>query len=565
MLSQFLHIDAARPWIDDAARDPERVGEAGQREGRSCETQRDLVAHSERIAAQIGAVACGQRVVVSCRRARSFVPGLFGSWLAGATVELLPNVQSATLDRVDADAGVTAVLHDDPVRAGRSAKAHYVPDLMADRRIVATAGAPWPEVAVRMTTSGTTDSPKVVAKTTAQLASELATLAQVVPVATCTMSTVPLSHLYGLLWGALLPLRIGARIASHAALLPADVRQVLDHEAVDLLISTPAHLRAMVAVVMPRHLRVISSGARLDAELHTSLARTHAWQVTDVFGSTETGGIAERSDPASAWTPLPAVAVTAVDHQLVVESPWCARTVVDDRIALEPDGRFRHLGRSAAVVKIAGKRADAAAIEAAAVTVPGVVDAAVVVRDSAGREPRIALAVVTSPDAIAVRREAIVEAIRHQFDDVFVPRTLTVVASIPRTDRGKVDRAALESMLFPTSRIGGAASDRTIAIRRVVPGHYAADVPRELVFFRGHFDAAPVLPGAVLIERVVWPIIVEEWPDVGALRGIRRLRFRRPVFPGQQLSVAVTRHGATVAVTIATASSSVASAQLLVE
>lgn len=564
MLSQFLHIDPNRSWIADAACTPGIVGKAGVT-GRTCETQRQLVAHSERLAARIGAVASGQRVVLSCRRARSFVPGLFASWLAGATVELLPNVQPATLDRVDADDDVAAVLHDDPVRARRSPKALYVPELLADRGVAATLRAPWPEVAVRMTTSGTTNIPKVVAKTTAQLANELATLTQIVPAATCAMSTVPLSHLYGLLWGALLPLRIGARIASHAALLPADVRVVLEREAADLLISTPAHLRAMVAVAMPRHLRAISSGARLAAELHTSLAHAHAWHVTDVFGSTETGGIAERSDPVSAWTPLPTVAVSAVDHQLVVESPWCARTVLDDHIALDPDGKFRHLGRSAAVVKIAGKRADAQAIEAAVLGVQGVVDAALIVRDIAGREPRIAMAIVTATPASPVRRAAIVEAIRDQFDDVFVPRTVTVVANIPRTDRGKIDRAALQAMLFPDRSASGGSADACIAIRRVAPGHYAADVPRDLVFFRGHFDAAPVLPGAVVIERLVWPVVREEWPDVGALRGIRRLKFRRPVFPGQQLSVTVTRNAGTVAVDVATAASSVASAQLLVE
>jgi hypothetical protein len=37
---------------------------------------------------------------------------LLGAWLAGAMVELLPNVQPGTLDRVDADPGVAHVLHD---------------------------------------------------------------------------------------------------------------------------------------------------------------------------------------------------------------------------------------------------------------------------------------------------------------------------------------------------------------------------------------------------------------------------------------------------------------------
>ena len=147
-------------------------------------------------------------------------------------------------------------------------------------------------------------------------------LVNLFPRARCVMSTVPLSHLFGLLFGALLPLRFGARIVSHEALLPADVANVLEREGVDLLISTPAHLRAMAEAPMPRGLRVISSGARMPGELHTGLATAHGWHVTDILGSTETGGIATRTHPMHAWTPLPGVTVSAPDQQLVVESPW---------------------------------------------------------------------------------------------------------------------------------------------------------------------------------------------------------------------------------------------------
>src|SRR6185295_9941240 len=95
MLSAVLHSnlgDLDVPWGD-------RDGQ-GQRE-----TQRDLADHARRIAALLAPdlpPGGGGRVVLSCRHARSFVPGLLGAWLAGATVELLPNVQPGTLDRVDA-------------------------------------------------------------------------------------------------------------------------------------------------------------------------------------------------------------------------------------------------------------------------------------------------------------------------------------------------------------------------------------------------------------------------------------------------------------------------------
>jgi len=544
MWNALLHSELDRPWAD-----------------RDGETLRELIARAHAIAGQLD--PRGGRVVLSCRHARSYVPGLLGAWIAGATVELLPNVQPGTLDRVDADAGVAHVLHDVAERRARSAKALYLPEITAATGSPARSAA-WPQIAVRMTTSGTTERPKYVAKTMAQLVGELEVLAQVFPAARAVLSTVPLSHLYGLLFGALLPLRMGARIASHDALLPVDLAAILEREAVDLMISTPAHLRAMIGAAMPRGLRVITSGARMPSELHLSLEASHGWRVTDVLGSTETGGIATRSHPMAAWTPLPGVAISAPHGQLVVDSPWSggARVELDDRVELTAGGAFAHLGRNTELVKIAGKRAHVQAIEATILAVPGVADAALVVHEAAGKEPRTALAVVAAAPVTAVRA-AIAAAIRAQFDAVFVPRIVRVVARIPRTERGKLDARALRELLG----LDHAAASHVIPLRLVGPGRYLAEISPDLVFFRGHFDALAILPGAVLVERVVWPAARATVPAIRALRGIRRLRFRRPVFPDQQLAIAIDpdpdHHR--VAFEVSCAAAMVASGQLLVD
>jgi acyl-coenzyme A synthetase/AMP-(fatty) acid ligase len=545
MLSALLHSDSSRRWLD---------GDGG--------TQRDLIAQAHRIAGLLE--PRGGRVVLSCRRARSYVPGLLGAWLAGATVELLPNVQPGTLDRVDTDDDVAYVLHDVASSQARSPKAIYLPDTAGTAGPQGAARpAPWPEIAVRMTTSGTTERPKYVAKSMAQLVGEIDVLAGVIPAARCVMSTVPLSHLYGLLFGVLLPLRIGARIVSHEALLPADIAATLERETVDLMISTPAHLRAMAATAMPRDLRVITSGARMPAELHLGLAANHGWHLTDVLGSTETGGIATRTQPTSAWTPLPGVKVSAPDGQLVVESPWCGapRVTLDDRIEMRPGGAFQYLGRNNELVKIAGKRAHAHAIEATVLAVPGISDVALVVHAAVGKEPRVALAYSTVPGGPAVGRDDIAAAVRQHFDAVFVPRILKHVPRIPRTERGKVSTEALRDLLG----LDTAPSTSEIPLRRVGPGEYVADISRDLVFFRGHFDAFAILPGAVLIERVVWPAVKAELPEVRALRTIRRLRFRRPVFPEQQLAITIKREHARLSFEVSCAAVIVASGQLVVD
>lgn len=543
MLEALLHADLGRPWVD-----------------RDGETQRDLIAHAHRIAAALD--PRGRRVVLSCRRARAFVPGLLGAWLAGATVELLPNVQPGTLDRVDADDEVAHVLHDAADRQGRSPRAIYVPAVLAGTAPAPAPAAPWPEIAVRMTTSGTTERPKSVEKAMAQLLDEIAVHAVAFPAGSAVLSTVPLSHIYGLLWGLLWPLRTGARIVDHDALLPADIAKVIEREAADVMISTPAHLRAMAAARMPRGLRVLTSGARLPAELHMALVTERGWQVTDVLGSTETGGIATRQHPMHGWAPLPGVAVTAPSGQLVVESPWCdgGRTEIDDRIELRPDGTFHYLGRTTEVVKIAGKRAHGHAIEATVLAVPGVTDVALIVHGAAGKEPRIALAITVAPDGPPVGRDDVAQAIRRQFDAVFAPRIVKIVPRIPRTERGKLDAQAVRELL-------GVDTDNTtdrVPLTRVAPGEYLAYIPHELVFFRGHFDALAVLPGAALVERVVWPTVKTEWPEIAAMRAIKRLRFRRPILPGQRLSIKVHRERGPVVFEVACGEAVVATGQLVV-
>src|SRR5947207_8968595 len=115
LLSSLGRSDRSQPWVD-----------------RDRETQLDLVAHARGIAALLDGRR--GRVVLSCGQARSYVPGLLGAWLAGATVELLPNVQQGTLDRVDADEDVAYVLHDVAARQARSPKAIYVPGALANAR-----------------------------------------------------------------------------------------------------------------------------------------------------------------------------------------------------------------------------------------------------------------------------------------------------------------------------------------------------------------------------------------------------------------------------------------------
>jgi acyl-coenzyme A synthetase/AMP-(fatty) acid ligase len=103
-------------------------------------------------------------------------------------------------------------------------------------------------------------------------------------------------------------------------------------------------------------------------------------------------------------------------------------------------GRFRHLGRADAILKVGGTRVSLAEIEARLRALDGVTDAAVVALPQDGpREHEICAAVVaprlSAPD---VRT-----ALLRWFDPIALPRRITLVDELPREQSGKLQRARL--------------------------------------------------------------------------------------------------------------------------
>jgi 3-hydroxymyristoyl/3-hydroxydecanoyl-(acyl carrier protein) dehydratase len=62
-------------------------------------------------------------------------------------------------------------------------------------------------------------------------------------------------------------------------------------------------------------------------------------------------------------------------------------------------------------------------------------------------------------------------------------------------------------------------------------------IPADYVFFRGHFPDAPMLPGVVQLTEILVPLIRRRFPELGAVKQLRRVRFRRPVLPGETLHI----------------------------
>ncbi len=113
-----------------------------------------------------------------------------------------------------------------------------------------------------------------------------------------------------------------------------------------------------------------------------------------------------------------------------------------------PDGTLELLGRADDQVKIRGIRIEPGEVESALLRHPMVREAAVVVREDAPGDRRLAGFVVAreglAPDPAELRRW-----LRESLPEAMVPSTIGVIAALPLSPNGKVDRRALAAVAAP--------------------------------------------------------------------------------------------------------------------
>jgi acyl-coenzyme A synthetase/AMP-(fatty) acid ligase len=524
------------------ARPADRVVALG---GAGPRTNADLLDASARVARTLRARAPGDVLLIFEDRF-SFAAALLGAWRAGRAVLLPPNGQPETIRTLAARPDVAAFLHD---RAG-SSEGELLAALLEGPPEAGPVAPLAPDARVAtLATSGTTGEHALLPKTAAQLLGEAATLVAefALGAADRVLATVPPHHIYGLLFGVLAPLRAGAAFVRETPVHAEAVAAAMDRHAATHLASVPAHLRSLDALApAPRRLRrVFSSGAPLPADTAAVVARVLGLPVTEVYGSSETGGIAWRDEVTAPWRPFRGVAIAAdADGRLLLESPLLAPgsprpLPCSDRIAIREDGRFDLLGRIDGTVKVGGKRVALGEIEGRALAVRGVRDAAAIAEAVGGaRGTEVWLAVAAS----GVPAERIRAELARWLDPTTLPRRIRIVESLPREENGKLTRRRLRTLFVPegvrhldpeVETAHGDASGETRTLEVVVPP--------ELAWFEGHFPGRPILAGVVQLDGLVLRHVGRHWPDLGAPRKVLRLKFKRIIAPGERLTVRLAR------------------------
>ena len=315
---------------------------------------------------------------------------------------------------------------------------------------------PAAHIAAILQTSGSTGKPQSHMKTWGQLVSGAGRLAKRLGLTAedRIIATVPAQHMYGLETSILLPLQSGAGLYDAQPFYPGDVAAALAvssrlGDRAQILVTTPFHLSACVRepMVWPLVQRVLCSTARLDPHVAEKSRSLFGAELTELYGSTETGAVATRRAPEDdLWVCLEGLEMHAIngagDGRL-----WDAATRVGmpltDNVEIVSKEKFRLLGRPADMLKIAGKRASLADLNIRLNRVSGVKDGAVFVRDRASGTSRLVAIVVREPG----KEPRVREELASQVDPIFLPRKIYYVNELPRGATGKLADSALTSLL----------------------------------------------------------------------------------------------------------------------
>ncbi len=514
----------------------------------------------------------GQQFALYLEDSIEFSAALLGAWYEGKTVWLAADTSALTLESLART--VDGFLGDFP--------AGYAPIQLAGiaSTTPASPASPFWEfdslddqfVGLVVHTSGTTGVPQAIPKKLSQLAIEIATLEQLFGEQCGTaeiISTVSHHHIYGLLFSVLWPLIAGRPINATAAIFPEALADVISTRSC-VVVSSPAYLKRL-----PEHLAWGGKNSRLRAlfssggVLPKSVAESASAQLgkypVEIFGSSETGGIAWRKwgdaqKQNDAWQPMPGVTwrVSPGDGQMEVRSPhlpdeaWfkLADRVLPDR---SPNGNERFIlrGRSDRIVKIEEKRISLDLIEQQIATSSLVEEVKLVIfnNDDGNESAKPARQHLGAVIVLSKAGKALLESegkhalngqikakLIHLVDPIGVPRRWRYVNEFPLNSQGKITEASLQNLFsnVPQKMHAELSPQVNVVHRDENSVELELIWPANLLYFKGHFPGTSVLPGVVQID---WAIQAgREYFDLPAsfqasFCAIHALKFHQVIFP----------------------------------
>ncbi|MDR2952673.1 MAG: AMP-binding protein [Treponema sp.] len=370
-------------------------------------------------------------------------------------------------------------------------------------------------------------------------------------------STVSQHHIYGLLFSIVLPFTAGVPFRRKRIEFPEELEKFQDTEY--MIITVPAFLKRAVEIEKRSALNlsspwIFTSGGAVDLDTAQKTNEVFGFWPVEVYGSTETSGIAWRqSVNGLEWTPFENAQISLNQEGcLLIRSPYIKDPKgfeTADLAEILEDGRFLLKGRADLVVKIEEKRVSLPEIEsritqsglAADACVIYVKDkrqylAAAIIFNEKGKER---FASLEKRDINAYWREYLL----NYFENVVIPKKWRYLDALPMDAQGKKNRAKI-GLLFKEGKTegeaqgnaqGGSAGFNELSDEKVISKTENAvcvefSVPDNSSYFDGHFPDYPILPAVAQADIVLRYAARHLGTDI-ALSEIRRMKFINLIRP----------------------------------
>ncbi len=413
---------------------------------------------------------------------------------------------------------------------------------------------------VSLYTSGSSGTPKLVAKSLQQIEAEVNTLEQLWGDQighSVIVGSVSHQHIYGLLFRLIWPLLSGRTIYSEILTYPEELHGVVASLGSSVLVSSPTQLSRFPEsvgwdILQGKVKAVFSSGAPLKKEHSLNVNNHLNVGVIEVLGSTETGGIAYKCEDGSEdiyWTAFPNVEITkdqTTGTMQLISAHFPNRNLykTTDKIEFTPNGKgFVLQGRTDRIVKIEGKRLSLDEMETVLLKHP-LLSACRIVTITETREIIAVAAILTAKgkDFLVDKgkfklNKEFTAFLRGSFENVLMPRKWRYVNELPVNAQGKFEYTKLKELFndgdkpkFPEVVESDIDGDKaTLQIY----------VPNDIYYFGGHFPGTSILAGVVQLTWAAY--FAKEYFQVDVVsKQLDAIKFQNVITPGSNVFLDLT-------------------------
>ncbi len=317
-------------------------------------------------------------------------------------------------------------------------------------------------------TSGSTGKPKAISRRFSQLIEEVTELDKLwghLSHQAIFAASVSQQHIYGLLFKVLWPFYTGAFIWRNDVAYEESLLQFTKQEAPVIFISSPAFLKRLQGDCQINYVTDSSMNSDIDTDTSSVIKQTfssgglltHPYHkqtedhlssgLTQVYGSSETGGIAYRQLNTD-WQFFPSVKHRINDGVLWVKSPFCFKAEwqnTQDQVIISNEG-MQLVGRADNIAKIEDKRVSLSQLENQLMQHAWIQEAKVIVLENNKQMVAAVIclnatgkAQLTKPDNdVKCLKQTFKQYLKTYIEPVAIPRMIRFVDHMPTDSQGKV-------------------------------------------------------------------------------------------------------------------------------